>query len=306
MVESVVSSPPPGSGTDVAEAWVHRSASGVEFGGETPTGRAAGPVTAFVSAAREVFRLRETLWVLVLKDFKGRYRAQALGLFWSLAHPLVMMGTLTLAFQYVLKVSIPNFQVFYLIGAVFWQFFTNAVLAATGGITENGGLIKHTTFPRYVFPIAAVLSHLIHFAMELGLVFAFFFFFPSAYRLNVTLLALPFVVLLLVVIAIGVGFATSVLHAKYRDVYYVVTSTITVGFWATPILFSTSMAPSWLRPLLRLNPVGGVIEAGRDVLMRGVWPDPAYLVPAMITAATVFFGGCYVFRRMNIRVADYV
>ena len=71
---------------------------------------------------RTTIALRQALWVLVLKDFKGRYRAQALGLFWSLAHPLVMMVTITVAFTFVLRIQIPNFSVFYLIGAVFWLF----------------------------------------------------------------------------------------------------------------------------------------------------------------------------------------
>ena len=107
------------------------------------------------------------------------YRAHALGLFWSLAHPLVMMATLTIAFQYVLRVQIKNFAVFFLIGTVYWQFFSNALGAGTSSLLDNGGLVKTTTFPRFLFPIAAVLSHLIHFAMENVLILAFFFFFPS-------------------------------------------------------------------------------------------------------------------------------
>src|SRR5262245_53791781 len=114
-------SPPAGSAVLAGESrWIHRSATGVELGGERPTGIPTNAWTAFVSAAAESWELRETLWVLVLKDFKSRYRAQALGLFWSLAYPLVMMGTVTVAFRYVLGVTVPNFAVFYLIGAVFW------------------------------------------------------------------------------------------------------------------------------------------------------------------------------------------
>ena len=103
--------------------WVHRSASGIEIGAETPTGVAVSAPRAFVAAVRIAWSLRETFWVVVAKDFKARYRAQSLGLFWSLAHPLVMMLTLTAAFQWVLRVQIENFPIFYLIGAVIWQLF---------------------------------------------------------------------------------------------------------------------------------------------------------------------------------------
>jgi ABC-type polysaccharide/polyol phosphate export permease len=286
--------------------WVHRTVHGVEIGTEIPRGKVSGGLEAFVSAVKLGWSLRRILWVLVVKDFKSRYRAQSLGLFWSLAHPLVMMVTMTVAFQLVLKVKIPHFPVFYLIGSVIWQFFTNVLLATTGSMTENAGLVKRTTFPRFLFPIAAALSHVIHLGMELGLVFAFFFVFPDAYHFNVTLLALPLLLALLLVILIGVGLMTSTLHVKFRDLYYMVTSLITVGFWGTPILFTTEMAPPWARVLFRLNPLAGVIEGSRDIIMKGQWPQLAYIVPAAIMGVVLFFLGCVVFRRQELEMADYV
>jgi len=105
---------------------------------------------------------------------------------------------------------------------------------------------------------------------------------------------------------VGVVFMTSVLHARYRDLYYVVSSVLTVGFWLTPILYSTSMAPERLRPLLRLNPVGGIIESAREIIMQGRWPTMDLLLPAVVAAVVFFFSGCAVFRREIVHVADYV
>jgi ABC-2 type transport system permease protein len=286
--------------------WVHRSAAGVEIGGEAPSGSATNAVSAFLSACALTWSVREILWVLVVKDFKSRYRAQALGLFWSFAHPLVMMVTITVAFRHILKVNIENFQIFYLIGSVIWQFFSNSVLATTGSMIDNSALVKRTTFPRFLFPISTIFSHLILFAMEMILVFAFFFFYPAAYVLNMTLVALPLLMVILIIMLIGIGLATCGLNVRYRDVYYLVTSFITVFFWATPVLFPTSMAPDWLKPLLRLNPVGGVIEGAREVIMHGRFPSLEYVTPAAATAVVVFFVGCFVFRRQNIHIADYV
>jgi ABC-type polysaccharide/polyol phosphate export permease len=296
---------PPSAGVPIEDGeptWVHLSHKGIERGGEVPTGRLAGAIPAFFGAVALTWELRKALWVLVLKDFKAHYRAHALGLFWSLAHPLVMMVTLTIAFQYVMQIRIKNFAVFFLIGTVYWQFFSNSLSTGTGALTDNGGLIKTTTFPRFLFPVASILSQLIHFAMESVLIFAFFFFFPSAYTLNATLLALPLLVLLLV----GVVFITSALHSRYRDLYYIISSVLTVGFWLTPILYSTSMAPEKLRPLLRLNPVGGIIEGAREIIMDGRLPSIELLVPAVVAAVVLFFSGCAVFRHESVHVADYV
>jgi ABC-type polysaccharide/polyol phosphate export permease len=286
--------------------WVHRSPAGIEFGDEAPTGQVETAPEAFLSAVRLGWSLRDTFWVLVAKDFKARYRAQSLGLFWSLAHPLVMMLTMTAAFEWVLRVQIADFPIFYLIGAVFWQLFNNVLPATAGAMLDNGGLIKHTTFPRFLFPIATVFSNLIPFGMELVLVFAFFPIFPTAYHFNETLFALPFVVLVSIVLLVGAGLMTCGLNARYRDVYYLVTSILTVGFWATPVLYSTEMAPVWLRPILRLNPIGCVIESTRQIIMRGEWPSASYLGTAALEATAVFILGAAVFRRQARHVADYV
>lgn len=288
------------------DVWIHRSQYGIEVGGPEPTGNVERGVAAFFSSVALGWELRKALWVLVLKDFKGRYRAHALGLFWSLAHPLVMMGTLTIAFQYVLRIQIKNFAIFFLIGSVYWQFFSNALTAAASSLMDNGWVVKTTTFPRFLFPIAAILSQLIHFAMENVLILAFFFFFPSAYNFDVTVIALPFLVLLLVMMLAGLGYLMSPLYPRYRDLQYIVSSVLGLAFWFTPILYATSMAPPRLQPWLRLNPVGGIIESARQIIMHGEWPSLEYLYPSTTAALVLFFAGCAVFRRQNVRVADYV
>lgn len=306
MTETAVSPASTAEDRILREPWVHRTAAGTEIGPDLPSGKSSGPVAAFVTSVAITWELRETLWVLVLKDFKARYRAQSLGLFWSLAYPLVMMVTLTIAFGYVLRVQIPNFSVFYLVGAVFWQFFTNASLASVTSILENGSLVKKTMFPRFLFPIASVLSHLIHLGMELVLLFLFYFVFPHAYTFNVTLVALPFLVLVEVVLLVGMALVTSTMNVRYRDTYYLVSSLMTVGFWATPVIYASHMAPPWAQRWLRLNPVTGIIESARSVVMRGEWPSAQYLLPATGIAIATFFVGCLVFHSQNVRVSDYV
>jgi ABC-type polysaccharide/polyol phosphate export permease len=285
---------------------MHRSAQGLEIGEEKPSGETQGPIAALADAFATTWRLRQTLWVLVLKEFKSRYRAQALGLVWSFAYPLIMMATISVAFTYILRITIPNFAIFYLIAAVYWQWFSNGTLAATGTFIDNASLVKKTTFPRFLLPIAAVLANGINFLLEWVLVFAFYFVFPDAYRFNLTLIALVPLSALMLFLLIGVSLVTSSLNVRYRDVYYIVTSAITIGFWLSPILYATEMAPPFLRQILRINPLAGVMEGARDVVMHGRWPSPETLIPALITASVVFVAGCAIFRRQNLRLSDHV
>jgi ABC-type polysaccharide/polyol phosphate export permease len=296
----------PTRGRASGEVWIHRTPAGVELGGDVPSGTRQSAISALAGAFRLTWRLRQTLWVLVLKDFKSRYRAQALGLLWSFANPLVMMGTLTFVFTQVLKVQTPHFPIFYLIGAILWQFFNNATLAGTGAMLENASLVKRTTFPRFLLPISAVLSNLVNLAFESFILVAFYFVMPDAYHVSWSLVVLPLLVGIEVIMLFGVVLITAGLNVRYRDVYYLVTSALTVGFWFCPILYSVEMVPTWLRPVMNLNPLSGVIVGTRDIIMKGAWPDPVTLAPGAAAAIVLFLVGCLVFRGQNLRIADHV
>jgi lipopolysaccharide transport system permease protein len=286
--------------------WVHVTPGGREFGGDAPSGAVPGPLQALIAACATTWELRSTLWILVLKEFKSRYRAQALGLFWSLAYPLFMMATVSVAFVYILGVQVQNFPIFYLIGAIFWHWFSNGLLAATSTFHEHGGLVKRTTFPRYLLPVARVLSSFLSFLTEWSLVIGFYFVFPEAFTFTFRIVALPLLCLILFILLIGLSLLVSVLDVRYRDVYYMVSSVLTVGFWLSPILYPVEKAPEHLRWLFTLNPLSGIIEGARAVLMYGRWPNAAHLGVAAGIALIVFFIGCAVFRRHNLTLADHI
>lgn len=286
--------------------WVHVTPSGTVFGGETPTGSMRGPLQSLLLAFATTLSLRSTLWILVLKEFKSRYRAQALGLVWSLAYPLVMMVTVSLAFVYVLRVDIPNFPIFYLLAAIFWHWFSNALLSATSIFTENGSLVKRTTFPRYLLPVSRVLASFLSFLTEWILVIGFYFAFPDAFAFTYRVVALPLLCLITCALLVGASLMLSVLDVRYRDVYYMVTSVLTVGFWLSPILYPVEKAPEHLRWMFYLNPMTGVIEGARAVLMHGRWPSLVQLGSAAAMAGLVFVIGCLVFRRYNLTLADHL
>jgi ABC-type polysaccharide/polyol phosphate export permease len=66
----------------------------------------------------------DVIVVLAQKDFKIRYRNSVLGFLWSLLNPLAYMVILTLVFSFLLRVSIPNFAPWVLIGLLVWRFFS--------------------------------------------------------------------------------------------------------------------------------------------------------------------------------------
>ena len=62
--------------------------------------------------------------VLAQKDFKVRYRNSVLGFLWSLLNPLASMLILTLVFSFLLRVDIPGYPAWLLLGLLIWRFFS--------------------------------------------------------------------------------------------------------------------------------------------------------------------------------------
>jgi lipopolysaccharide transport system permease protein len=217
-----------------------------------------------------------------------------------------MMATLTVAFTLILRVPIPNFPVFYLTAGILWHFFTNSVQSATNSVVGGAALVKTTSLPRYLLPIVTVMSQMINLATEMMLLFGLYFVYPSGFNLNLTLLFYPVLLLTLTVLIIGLGFIAAAANIRFRDTFYIVSSATMIGFWVTPILYDVSMAPPWIANLLTLNPLAGIFEGSRQIIMFGRLPPIHHLVPSFMSAILVFIIGCLVFRKENVTAADYV
>lgn len=254
----------------------------------------------------EILRNRDVLSTLVEKDFKSRYKAKALGRLWSIADPLVMVAIYTIVFAHILKVAEPYFPIFMLLGITPYRFFSNSASAAASAVNDNVQLVKKVAFPRIMLPLAVVFSHLRHFLIELGLVAALFFYFRDAFHPSWNLLLLPAVFAVQLVFVIGVALAISALNVRYRDTQYVLSSSLMVLYWLTPTFYNFSLVPPNIARLLMWNPMVGIVESYRSILLNGARPSFTLLGAAGLAAGLILVIGILVFRHFQNVFADYL
>lgn len=283
------------------DVWVHRRPSGVSHGPldgqRSPDGAHATPPSS---------RAWHVLSVLTRNEFRARYRAQALGILWSLLNPLVQMGILSLIFTRVFHAAAPHFPVFMLIGVVFWQWVSSGLNAGTLSWVHNADVVKRTVFPRHLLPLAALLSYGVNFAMESSLVLLLVPLDPGAFTLSPTLLLVPVILAILVALLGGLVLATSVLNVVYRDVAYLVTTSLTLLYWLTPIIYPLSIVPEPWSKLLLCNPLAALLVALRDCIMLGVWPPALVWAGMLVPTAIVVLLGWAIFRHYERIALDYV
>ncbi len=250
----------------------------------------------------------ESLFVLqqlVLKDFRIRYRNMSLGLLWSLINPLVMMSILTFIFGYVQATATePAFPVFLLCGLVPYNFFTGAWLSGTVSIVDSQALIKKVPVPRELVPIAAVLSHVVHLLIQLGLLLVFLFAYgrtPNRYWLW-----LPVIWALNIVFLCGLALFTSALNVVIRDTRYLVESANLVLFWMVPIFYSFASIPQKYHNFYRFNPAAAITLAMRNILLEAKAPPNSLLLILAAVSIGVFVFGLLTFRRLKPSFYDHI
>jgi ABC-type polysaccharide/polyol phosphate export permease len=278
------------------DVWIHRTPKGSRSAASRG-GKAARPTEPSWLWA---------LWVLTRHEFRARYRAQALGMVWSLLYPLVMMGILSLVFTKVFRSSTPNFPIWVLIGVIAWQFVGSAVNSGTGAFMAHAEIIKRTVFPRQLLPMAVMLSFGINFLLESSLLIVFIPIFPEAFAFSPALLALPVILFFLVVLLAGVALAFSVLNVVYRDVAYLVNTGLLILYWLTPVIYPVDIIPEPWQTVLKCNPLTGVLNGLRGVIMTGAWPSLLMWASIIVPSLIVFGLGWAIFRHYEKMVLDYV
>lgn len=207
---------------------------------ETQLVRVGAP-RGFVSSAREIWAFRELLANLVHKELKVKYKDSVLGFLWSLARPLFLLMIYWLIFGKFLRAGIPDFAFYLFSGLVAWDFFSSTLGAATTSVIANGGLIKKVYFPREILPLAAVGAGLVHFALQVvvlfGVLLAFGYDFWGS---NLLLLPVAFVALVLFTTAIGL--LLSAANVYLRDVQHLLEVFLLLWFWLTPVVYPINLA----------------------------------------------------------------
>ena len=257
-----------------------------------------------LSSLKVLWARRELVAALAGRDMRTRYKGSALGLAWSLLHPLVLAVVYTVAFRYIARIPIPNYGLFLLSGLLPWLFFAQSLALASGSITDQAQLVKKLVFPREVLPLGAVGAQFVHFAIAYLVVIPAF----AAYEVGLTpaIAVLPILMLLMLAFTCGLALITSSAQVYLRDTRHLVEVLLQIWFWLTPVVYSLDLVPERLRPIFLANPMTPFVSAFRDAVVGQRVPAPATFAALVLLAAVAFLGGYAIFLRSARRFAEYV
>lgn len=256
---------------------------------------------------RDLWRNRELMFILAMRDVSVRYKQTALGMAWGLIRPLITMFIMVVVFSKIAKLApdpgVP-YPLMVLGGITIWTFFSTAFTQISSSVLMNANLVTKVYFPRLIMPISAVAVSFVDFLVSLVLFILLAIWYRFVPDWHILFLPAFIVLAILGAFAFGLFFAT--INVRFRDVGQLIPFLMQVGFYACPIAYtSRTVANDWWYPIYILNPLVGIIDGFRWSLLG----EKSFFNPQSLLASVAIIGVClvlslYFFRKRENTFVD--
>lgn len=224
-------------------------------------------------------KYRYLLRELVKKSVKLQYRNSVLGMFWTFLQPLLTMIVLSVVFNNLFgrdSSKVVNYPVYLLCGRLLHDFFSHSTKRGMRAIRSNASIIKKVYVPKYIYPLASVLSTFVTFLISLLVLAVVIVFFniikvnPITVSWQIIYAVIPIIVLFFM--SLGVGMILCTLDVFFKDVENLYDVFTLLLFYMTPIVYTVDKLGfepgSWQETLLRINPMYGIIDMFRAAVLH--------------------------------------
>jgi lipopolysaccharide transport system permease protein len=252
---------------------------------------------------------RHLLATMVRRDIGARFAGSSLGGLWTLIHPAIMLSLYTMVFAYIYRVPKMDggygFTEFVFCGMWPWMAFQEACLRSVTAITDNANLVKKLQFPSELLVISVILSSF----LSQGVGFVLFLVGLMIWKgsvsvVSVMLLSVP--IALHITLAAGIGMILACGNVFFRDVGQLANAGFTIWFFLTPVVYSPTLVPTVLQPILLWNPVTPIVGLYRSLILAHAFTGGVGLLYCALLTGMLFWFGAYLFHRCRGFFADYL
>jgi ABC-type polysaccharide/polyol phosphate export permease len=266
-------------------------------------------MTALLAEFREMVREqaehRELLYQMIKRDLLLRYKQTVMGFGWAVFNPLLNTIIFSVIFMRVapIETGVP-YPLFAYCGLWVWNFFASSLKFAVNSLTSNTNLITKVYFPREVFPLSTVIVSFVDFLVAAVVLVAMMAYYGVAP--GVSILLLPAIMAVHVALTIATALVLAMSNLFYRDVKYLFEVVVVVWMFISSVLYPIELVGGRVGALMRLNPMTPIIDAYRDVLLRGEWPPVAPLANVAVFSVVFLAVAWLMFHRSEFRFAENV
>jgi lipopolysaccharide transport system permease protein len=256
---------------------------------------------------RDLWNYRELVYFLAWRDILVRYKQTTVGVAWAALRPIITIIIGTILSQKIAATSDSAVPAALMVGAgnLAWQLFATAFSDAGNSLVSNSNLISKIYFPRLLVPVSTLAVGFVDFMVALvilGFVMLWYRYLPDFH-----ILTLPLFILLALLASLGSGLWIAALTVKYRDFRFIAPFIVQIGFFLSPVLYTSSRFEGWERLLYSVNPIVGPIDGFRWAFFRGTVPlDLTGLLISTGTSVFLLSTAIFYFRKTEKSFADMI
>lgn len=254
---------------------------------------------------KNLFRNRNLLGNLVLRDFKNTYHGHFLGYIWSLLEPLVFTGIFYVVLVLLRGDPDELVPLKIMLGILMYNAFSRTLASSTVSFSRNSALIQQIYFPREII-IAAIAGF-----QGLRLLLSMFIVIP--YMIYASISPTPYVLLLPIaatcalLLSKGLGMIFAILHVRFRDLEQIVQLALRAGFYLSGVFFSADIIPEKHLNLYFSNPVAVFIEMFRAGILGDIGVlEMFHIRNAVFVSIAIYLFGMIFFKRHERKAVLYL
>lgn len=268
----------------------------------------------------EVWRYRDLMMLFVKRDMASQYKQTILGPIWFIIQPICTTIVFFFVFGKVAGIDtrpIPQ-PIFYMCSISIWNYFSSCFTATSTIFVSNASIFGKVYFPRLILPLSVVISNIVKFGIQLGLVVIIIVYYlvidkksypDFSYHFGPNLLLLPLIILLMAGLGLGAGIIISSLTTKYRDFTVLVTFGMQLMMYITPVPYPLKYVavkhPAY-QNLILANPLSSLIEGFRYAILGSGQLNVGWFLYSCACTLVLLVIGVIIFSKVERTFMDTV
>jgi ABC-type polysaccharide/polyol phosphate export permease len=207
-------------------------------------------------------------------------------------------------FQFIMKVQVPNYILFLLLGLMPWNFLVGSLISGMESLVANASLLNKIPLPLHAIALSDTITAFINFLFTLPVIFAIAFITDAP--LGASLILFPFFLLLMFLQCYSMGVVLGLYFVSFRDLRHALGILLQIWFYLTPIIYELKMVPEDLYFLIYFNPVSMIFTAIHDIFIYGTWPTQLQLLHSTGWTLFIFIASFYIVKHKQKTVIEFL
>lgn len=257
---------------------------------------------------KELWNYRELLYFMVWRDVKVRYKQTILGVAWAVMTPLFQMVIFAIIFGNWANMGTDPvngqplpYPVWVYAALLPWTYISNGFTVAGLSLLNQQHMLTKIYFPRLFVPLSVIVGGMVDMLISMGV----FGVLMVYYRVMPSwqIIFLPILLLATIATSAGISLILAAITLTYRDFRYVIPFLVQAIMYLSAVVFPMSKVPEHLQPIAAINPIFGLVNAYRTLILGTQWHPLVLLISTAVNVALLILG-LYYFKRTERRFAD--